>query len=148
MVTVEPVKHVPSLPTVIIYDIDGTVALMNNRSPFDWSKVHQDNVNEPVASIVREYSEAGYPVFAVSGRDGSCKELTENWLKANNIPYDALFMREAGDSRKDSIVKREIFENFFRGKYNIKFVLDDRNQVVSMWRSLGLTCLQVADGNF
>lgn len=148
VVTVKPFQHDPSLPTVIIYDIDGTVALMNNRSPFDWSKVHQDNVNEPVASIVREYSEAGYPVFAVSGRDGSCKELTKNWLKTNNIPYDALFMREAGDSRKDSIVKREIFENFFRGKYNIKFVLDDRNQVVSMWRSLGLTCLQVADGDF
>jgi hypothetical protein len=87
-------------------------------------------------------------VFAVSGRDGSCRELTENWLAANNIPFDGLFMRPVGDMRKDSIVKMEIFENEFKGKYNIKFILDDRNQVVAMWRSLGLTCLQVADGDF
>jgi hypothetical protein len=121
---------------------------MNNRSPFDWSKVHEDSVNEPVADIVRKYEKAGYLVFAVSGRDGSCRELTRNWLIANNIPFDGLFMRAPGDTRKDSIVKMEIFENEFKGKFNIKFVLDDRNQVVNMWRSLGITCLQVADGNF
>jgi len=148
VVTVEPVKHDPSLPTVIIYDIDGTVAKMKHRSPFDWSRVHEDTVNEPVADLVRECHLAGYPVFAVSGRDGSCRELTENWLRANSIPFDGLFMRPAGDSRKDNIIKNEIFENEFKGKYNIKFILDDRNQVVAMWRSLGLTCLQVADGDF
>ena len=27
-------------------------------------------------------------------------------------------------------------------------VLDDRNQVVKMWRENGLTCLQVAEGDF
>jgi hypothetical protein len=145
---VEPVKHDPSLPTVIIYDIDGTVAKMNNRSPFDWSRVHEDSVNEPVAELVRELYCAGWPMVAVSGRDGSCRELTENWLRANNIPFDGLFMREAGDTRKDSIVKMEIFEREFKGKANVRFILDDRNQVVAMWRSLGLTCLQVADGDF
>jgi predicted kinase len=146
--TVELVKHDPSLPTIVIYDIDGTVALMKHRSPFDWSRVHEDAVNEPVADLVRTCYLAGYPVFAVSGRDGSCRDLTENWLRANDIPFDGLHMRSAGDMRKDSVVKMEIFDNHFRGKYNIKFVLDDRNQVVQMWRSLGLTCLQVADGDF
>lgn len=57
-------------------------------------------------------------------------------------------MRPEGDIRKDSIVKREIFENYIRDYYNIQFVLDDRNQVVEMWRSLGLKCLQVAEGDF
>jgi predicted kinase len=145
---IQPLVFDPNLPTAIIYDIDGTVALMNNRSPFDWSKVHEDKVNEPVADIVRKYDKAEYSVFAVSGRDGSCRELTRNWLIANDIPFDGLFMRDAGDTRKDSIVKMEIFEKEFKGKFNIKFVLDDRNQVVNMWRSLGITCLQVADGNF
>ena len=42
----------------------------------------------------------------------------------------------------------EIFENDIRPYYNIDYVLDDRNQVVEMWRSIGLTCLQVAEGNF
>lgn len=146
--TVEQIAHDPSLPSVVIYDIDGTVALMKNRSPFDWSRVHEDSVNEPVADLIRLISSQNIPVIAVSGRDGSCRSLTENWLTANGIPFDELFMRAAGDSRKDSIVKMEIFDREFRGKFNIKFVLDDRNQVVDMWRSLGLTCLQVAEGNF
>lgn len=57
-------------------------------------------------------------------------------------------MRKSGDMRKDSIVKREMFDEHIRGRYNVNFVLDDRNQVVELWRSMGLTCLQVADGDF
>jgi hypothetical protein len=57
-------------------------------------------------------------------------------------------MRDKGNNEKDSIVKRNMFEKYIRGKYFIEYVLDDRNQVVEMWRSMGLTCLQVADGDF
>jgi hypothetical protein len=57
-------------------------------------------------------------------------------------------MRVAGDHRKDSIVKQEIFENHIDGMFDVQFVLDDRDQVVTMWRSLGLQCFQVAEGNF
>jgi len=57
-------------------------------------------------------------------------------------------MRATGDNRKDSIVKKEIYEGIIKPVFDVKFVLDDRNQVVEMWRSLGLTVLQVADGNF
>jgi hypothetical protein len=59
-----------------------------------------------------------------------------------------LFMRKNGDYRKDAIIKKEIFDNNIRGKFNIDFALDDRNQCCEMWRSLGLTCLQVANGDF
>ncbi len=60
-----------------------------------------------------------------------------------------LNMREAGDMRKDSIVKKELFDQHIRGKYNVRMVIDDRDQVVDMWRNeLGLTCLQVAEGDF
>jgi len=145
---VEPVAYDPNLEDIVIFDIDGTVALMSNRSPFDWARVHEDAVNQPVADLVRLIDDSGIPVIALSGRDGSCRTLTENWLVANNIPFDDLFMRAAGDSRKDSIVKMEIYNEHIRGKYNVKFILDDRNQVVDMWRSLGLPCFQVAPGNF
>jgi hypothetical protein len=57
-------------------------------------------------------------------------------------------MREAGDSRKDSIVKQELYERHIKPSYDVFVVLDDRNQVVDMWRSLGLVCLQVAPGDF
>jgi len=57
-------------------------------------------------------------------------------------------MRKDNDFRPDEEIKKEIYNNFIKDDYNIFFVLDDRTKVVNMWRSLGLTCLQVADGNF
>lgn len=70
------------------------------------------------------------------------------WLEANNIGYHELLMRNKDDNRKDSIIKKELFDKHIRGRYDVMFVLDDRNQVVEMWRSLGLKCLQVENGDF
>jgi len=57
-------------------------------------------------------------------------------------------MREVGDRRKDTEVKAEIYHRFIEPQYDVHYILDDRDQVVKMWRSLGLTCLQVAEGAF
>ena len=57
-------------------------------------------------------------------------------------------MRDEGNNEKDAIIKRRMFEQNIRGKNtSVEYVLDDRNQV-EMWRNMGLTCLQVADGDF
>lgn len=132
----------------IIVDVDGTLAIMKDRSPFEWEKVSQDLPNERIIDIVREYEGIDKHVFIFSGRDGICEPDTLHWLNQNGIPFDKLFIRPAGNTEKDSIIKRRMFDENIRGKYYIDFVLDDRNQVVEMWRSMGLTCLQVADGNF
>lgn len=85
----------------------------------------------------------------MSGRDGISRELTEKWLEGKDIPYRALFMRAEGDQRKDSIVKKELFDEHVRNNYYVRGVFDDRDQVVSMWRKeLGLTCFQVNYGDF
>jgi hypothetical protein len=64
------------------------------------------------------------------------------------LPYEGLFMRPAGDTRKDSIVKREIFDAEIAHRWRVIGVFDDRRQVVRMWRALGLTVFQVAEGDF
>lgn len=137
------------LPFAIICDIDGTLAHMKNRSPFEWSKVGNDRLDEVVAEVaLRQVITHKDTLILVSGRDESCRQITEDWLDKNGIVYDELHMRKEGDMRKDTIIKKEIYDNCIRGKYNIRFVLDDRNQIVDMWRSLGLKCLQVAEGDF
>lgn len=136
-----------SLPKAIICDIDGTLAHMKDRSPFDWSRVGEDEVDPIIKNLLNAVKDK-YVIILVSGRDEVCREKTEKWLRGNDITYGMLLMRPEGDIRKDSIVKREIFENYIRDYYNIQFVLDDRNQVVEMWRSLGLKCLQVQEGDF
>lgn len=131
-------------PTAIIVDIDGTLAHRTDRSPFDWKRVGEDTLDAVVASIIRQYPF----VILVSGRDEVCRVETIKWLLDNDVKYELLFMRAEGDNRKDAIVKEEIYKTKIEPHYKVEFVLDDRNQVVEMWRRNGLKCLQVAEGDF
>lgn len=136
-------------PEVVLVDIDGTVALMNGRSPYDMTRVGEDLPNRAVISAVRAMHAAGYGVVYCSGRDDSARADTEAWLDLHvEVPYLALHMRRFGDARKDSVVKKEIFEAEIRDRYAVVGVFDDRMQVVRMWRELGLTVFQVAEGDF
>ncbi|AGL20592.1 AAA family ATPase [Actinoplanes sp. N902-109] len=139
----------PGLPAVVLVDIDGTVALMRDRSPYDWSRVGDDAPNPAVIAAVRAMHAAGNAIVFCSGRDEVCRTETEAWLDLYvKVPYEGLFMRPAGDSRKDAIVKREIFDREIRDRWRVVGVFDDRQQVVRMWRELGLTVFQVAEGDF
>ena len=139
----------PELPPAVLVDIDGTVALMNGRGPFDWARVGSDLPNAAVIAAVRAMHAAGHAVVFCSGRDEVCRAETEAWLDLYvGVPYEALFMRPAGDNRRDAVVKREIFEQEIGDRWRIVGVFDDRQQVVRMWRALGLTVFQVAEGDF
>jgi hypothetical protein len=130
-------------------DIDGTVALTAGRSPYDESRVHEDRPNRPVVDVVRAMHDAGYRILFVSGRTDACREATEEWLAEHVLEvYEALYMRKAGDTRKDAVVKLELFDAHIRHAYNVVAVFDDRASVVAAWRSLGLTVFQVAEGDF
>lgn len=144
------VPYVPKsrTPSAIIVDIDGTVAHMVGRSPYDESRVHEDKPDATIIELVRSHWEAGDEVIFCSGRTNGCREATEEWLNKHYGHDYVLFMRPSGDVRKDNIVKLGLFNENIRDNYNVRLVLDDRNQVVEMWRSLGLKVLQVADGNF
>ncbi len=151
--TVDPMEQDDSLPPCILVDIDGTAAKIHDRSPFDWSNVGRDKPNTPVLNVVRAMRAAGYSVVFLSGRDSAARAETVRWLHRHlgwsEGPDYALFMRAANDMRKDSIIKRELFDAHIRGQYFVELVLDDRDQVVSLWRrDLGLTCLQVDYGDF
>ena len=138
-----------SLPAAIICDLDGTLAILNGRNPFDASRCEEDLLNKPVFDIVKNYHDIGTKIILLSGRTDTYKVQTESWLTKYEVPYDQLIMRRAKDMRKDALIKREIFDSHIKGKYFIRFVLDDRNQVVDMWRNeLGLACMQVNYGDF
>lgn len=139
----EVIEYDPELPSAIICDLDGTLSLLNGRDPYDASTCDQDGLNKVVANLIK-----GRKVVLLSGREDKFIDQTRRFLKKHEVDWNLLYMRQTGDNRKDAIVKREFFDQHIRGKYNIEFVLDDRNQVVEMWRSLGLTCLQVAEGDF
>lgn len=136
-------------PTAVICDIDGTLAHMVNRGPYDTSKYLDDEKDDFIHNLFSLLTIGEVARIIVSGRSDEFKDVTEKWLKTHGISYDHLYMRPAGDMRNDAIVKKELYEKYIEPKYNIKVVLDDRDRVVDMWRNqLGLRVLQVADGNF
>lgn len=148
-----PPEYDPTLPDAIIIDVDGTLALMNGRSPYEYDKCDTDLPNWPVVETVNDLMEANRTrerrFLFVSGREDSVYRKTLGWLNDHLIAYpDGLYMRQEGDHRKDYVVKREIYESRIKSQYNVEFVIDDRKQVVDMWRSLGLTVFQVAEGDF
>jgi hypothetical protein len=138
---------VSSRPAAIMVDVDGTVALRGERSPYDERRVYLDRPNAPVITAVRALHAAGHLVIYCSGRTDRCRPATRGWLAGEvGVPYEALYMRQAGDARPDDVVKTEIYRRHVAGLYQIVCVFDDRSRVVRAWRKLGLTVFQVADG--
>jgi predicted kinase len=140
-----PVCNPRGTPAVIV-DIDGTLAHMNGaRSPYEWDHVDKDEVDPMVAEVVRGLWKSGYSIIVVSGRDGVCEEKTKQWLATHDVPYNHFFIRAAGDMRKDTIVKKEIYDAHICANFNVKMVIDDRPVVCRMWRDIGLKVMQVGD---
>ena len=144
------IEYDPALPDCVVVDIDGTVALMNGRSPYDYSLVHTDVPNTPIVNLVNTIADQNNAphILFVSGRKAECEKATQLWLEDLFHFKYPLFMRADGDDRDDRIVKQEIYERVIKGKFNVWFWIDDRKKVVDHIRSLGITVLQVAEGDF
>jgi predicted kinase len=146
----EPYHNDRALPPVTIVDVDGTLANMSpDRSPFEWHKVGLDTPNTAVVTMVREMIGNGRNVKIFSGRSEACRTETQTWLDKYVSPGLELHMRPEKDNRPDSFVKLDLFNSVIRDKHSVDVVIDDRDQVIDLWRrKLGLPTFQVADGDF
>lgn len=148
-------------PLAFISDLDGTLCNVDHRLSFVYPSEGQkknwkgffdamsgDSVNKWCEMLLTMYAERGYPIVLCSGRPDSHRKETEEWLKANGIGYDQLFMRNRSDHRQDDTVKQNILDFEILTRFQPKIFIDDRQQVVDMWRSRGYVCLQCAPGNF
>lgn len=142
------------LAQVVLCDLDGTLADLDGRDPYDASTCGDDKVHEDILEAVKRYD---MPVIFVSGRSEVHRAQTLKWLNAlgfkegaqeisNNIRM--LKMRKEDDTRPDWLVKFEILRDEIAPYWNPVVVFDDRDSVVAMWRAQGLRVFQVADGNF
>ena len=147
----------------VIFDLDGTLALIDTRraislkmnGKMDWDKffdpqnIQLDEPNTPVIKMAQMLKSQGFDIVIFSGRSDVTKQATLDWLDKNDVPFDFIQMRDnANHFLKDSKLKKIWLDRFFPNKDDIFAVFDDRNQVVDMWRKNGLTCFQVADGDF
>ena len=160
------------MKNIIVCDLDGTLANCEHRVHHvqkvdgiglkkkpDWEAFYagvlQDTVNPAVHAVLNKFINEYDPdhkakIIFCSGRPERCRADTTEWLAKHylHIGYECtLLMRKDGDFRADHLVKQEILDNHIN-KEEVLFVMDDRQQVVDMWRRNGLTCFQVAAGNF
>lgn len=150
---------IPSnLPDCIIVDIDGTLAQMKDRGPYEETKVYQDDVRQHVLFTILSMmnSNPQLKVFIFSGRSEKALVPTILWLNdkckfgISNHIQDKIFdkeielhMRKEGDRRRDSLVKKEMFDLYVKDKYNVIVVFDDRPQVIrECWKELNVPVFQ------
>jgi len=150
-------------PKVIVCDLDGTLCDVEHRrhhvrpteegAKKNWKAffdgIPDDPINQWCADIIRNFEQIGAAntVFC-SGRDDNQRKMTVEWLTKHGFDTQPLYMRNRHDSRQDSIVKENILDFELLTRYEPYFMIDDRKQVVEMWRRRGFVCLQCDEGDF
>lgn len=147
--------------TAIICDLDGTLCNIDHRLKHvknenkklnRWDlfnkEIPNDSLNEWCNKLINRMGSSVYDIVLCSGRVDSSRQDTEKWLTRFNVQYDHLLMRHRSDFRTDYIIKEIILDFEILTRYNVLFAIDDRKQVVDMWRRRGIVCLACADGDF
>lgn len=143
---------------MVIFDLDGTIALNDHRQHFvqvepgqkkDWDSFFDacdlDEPNEPVIATLRALHLTGFDPVIWSGRTDRVKDKTVHWLGLQGLAHIPLKMRQEGDKTSDVLLKQGWLHEL---SVPPRFCFDDRQSVVDMWRSFGIVCFQVAPGNF
>jgi phosphoglycolate phosphatase-like HAD superfamily hydrolase len=139
----------------VVFDLDGTISDPSHRIHFlerekkDWRAFYAAcDGDRPYPAIIRVLNAlfiTGAEVEIWTGRSEEVRYKTLAWLSAEGIPDVKLRMRDEGDHRPDTVVKEEWLA---ASSMKPMLVFEDRASVVAMWRSHGITCCQVAEGNF
>ena len=148
----------------VIFDLDGTLADIDIRrdkslkpnGKLNWdifaasdSIMNWDKPNLPVIKMAQLFSQQGFKIVILSGRSDKMFDRTVEWLEWNDVPFDKLVMRDSKTNHftPDDVLKKDMLDKHVDIN-DVFLVVDDRDRVVKLWRSLGLTTFQVADGDF
>ena len=146
----------------VIFDLDGTLALIDARRKlatlpngkidwdvfFDPKNIALDKPNVPVIIAFKAMQDAGHRMVIFSGRSDATDKATFDWLDKFGIEPDMIRMRKAGSFTPDDVLKAKWLQDLLDDGEKILCTFDDRDKVVKMWRDNGITCFQVAPGDF
>jgi hypothetical protein len=143
----------------LISDLDNTLCNATHRMHLHdagkYEEFHslctKDPVNENVKRAIYAFCHQGFQPIFLTARPSRFRPQTIKWLNdcfGAYVPYFILHMKRDDDDRPDDVVKQNIYLQKIQPEYDVKLVLEDRDHVVKMFRSLGLETWQVANGNY
>jgi predicted kinase len=141
-------------PPAVIIDLDGTLTSSKWRVHHisggrrDWPRFFAGMGRDaPVPALVDLVTWVAHhaAVVLLTGRPDDHEVAIRRWLADHDIPYDLLLMRASGDRRQDTVVKRQRYREEVAPHYDVRWVVDDRPQVIEMWRDEGLYVLTAVD---
>lgn len=146
----------------VICDLDGTLCNVDHRlhhvrkpegEKKNWKAFFDELVNDTpnqwCATIIHSFVDLSrLEVVFASGRPDDHERNTKNWLDSYGFPTNNLYMRCRGDHRQDYIAKEIILDFEILTRFKPLFFIDDRKQVVDLWRNRGFIALQCHEGDF
>lgn len=137
---------------VVICDVDNTIANVAWRESYiaeGWDVYHalatNDKPFEDIVNLLKALDQASYYIIGVTSRPEKWRKLTMEWLIKYEIPMHDLWMRPPDDFRGAHELKIDLINRNMKDPTSqISFVLEDREDVVSAFRALGITTLQVS----
>lgn len=136
---------------VVLCDIDHTIANSFWRDPMidarDWDAYHSASVDDQPLQDMHNLVKLIYrnwQIICITARPEKFRVLTMRWMMQHNIPVDEILMRPNEDFLPAPQIKKVLVEKRFKNpKDEIAFVLEDRDDCCTYYRSLGITVLQV-----
>jgi len=104
-------------------------------------EIEKDIVYEQVKTITNLLS-GTHTIVLLSGRKNTACAVTMKNLDRDKIKYDALLMRNSRDNRQDYIIKKE-FLDLILMNHKVFMAIDDRKQVLDMWKEHGIYTMNV-----
>lgn len=135
----------------ILVDVNGTISdvskvvHMIQGKEKDWigffDAMNSDRV--PVNPMVKDFIKRFRPAYAVvlvSGAPDRYEAQTKAWLLRHGVSFDAIHFRPDWDKRRGWQFKKTLFEKRLKNIYDIKLVLDDKQDACNMWMDKGIPC--------
>jgi predicted kinase len=129
----------------VIFDLDGTLADSSHRmqardqEDFDWDAaaagIPNDKPIPKMIEVLMEHHRSGHRIIYMTGREESCRQLTEEWLRHHGLyeVAEMLVMRATGDRRPAPDVKLDMLERYC-DPAQVSRIYDDDPLVVAFLR--------------
>jgi len=130
--------------------LDDTLADARWRAPLwgDWDAFYAESVKDKPIEIMCDmvrYLSSSFKVIICTAREERYRKITQDWLDRHGLWCHSMIMRPNDTDHVSSPVLKPMLCEAKLGKHwkeKVKLVIDDRDDVLAAFRSLGIPTLQ------